>query len=129
MKLSWRDLVTTGLALFGGAVVYAKFYDYSWALLGSWRSAVAVLTVTGLAMFAFSKFNFSNMSWMNLTEMLLGLIAAGLAITGMIATSEPIFYILAVVLGVLWLMDTARHVRHSLIHEDTTSFHHHVPVH
>lgn len=130
MKLSWRDLVTTGLAIFGGTVVYAKFYDYSWAVVSSWRSAVAVLALTGLAMFAFSRFNFSNRSILNEVEMVLGVIAIGLAITGMVFVSQPIFYILAAALGILWLIDTARHVRHSLVHEDTTSsYHHHASAH
>ena len=132
MKLSWRDIVTTILALAGGAVVYAKFYNYSWALIGSWRSAVAVLAGIGVLMFAFSAFDFANRSILNVSEMLTGIVAIGLAITGMIATSEPIFYILAVLLGVLWLVDTARHARHSWIGDEgigTTTFHRHAHVH
>lgn len=132
MKLSWKDFVTTLLAVAGGAVVYAKFYDYSWAGIGSWRSAVAALALTGILMFAFSSFNFANHSILNVSEMLLGVVAVGLALTGMIATSEPIFYILAVFLGVSWLVDTARHARHSWIGDEgagTTTFHRHAHVH
>jgi hypothetical protein len=129
MKLSWKDAVTTLLVLTGGAVVYAKFYDYSWAVIGSWRSSVAVLALVGLLMFAFSSFNFSNRSILNEGEMVLGAIAIGLAITGTIFISQPIFYILATILGLLWLVDTARHARHSLIHDEPGSFQHHAPVH
>lgn len=132
MKLSWRDFVITLLAVAGGAVVYAKFYDYSWAVIGSWRSAVVVLAGIGVLMFAFSAFNFANRSILNIGEMLVGVIAIGLTLTGMIATSSPIFYILAVTLGVLWLVDTARHARHSWIGDEgagTTTFHRHAHVH
>jgi|SRR3989344_6920648 len=132
MKLSWRDFVTALLAIAGGAIVYAKFYNYSWAVIGSWRSAVAVLAGIGVLMFAFSAFNFANHSILNIGEMLVGLIAIGLALTGMIATSSPIFYILAVTLGVLWLVDTTRHARHSWIGDEgvgTTTFHRHAHVH
>jgi len=132
MKLSWRDLVTTLLVVSGGAIVYAKFYDYSWAVLGSWRSATAVLAGIGVLMFAFSAFEFKNYSILNLSEMLLGAIAAGLAITGMLFASEPIFYVLAAMLGMLWLVHTARHFRHSWIGDEgfgTNTFHHHAPAH
>jgi len=129
MKLTWRDIVTAALAVAGGAVVYAKFYDYSWAMIGSWRSSVAVLAIAGLAMFAFSGFDFANRSILNIGEIFLGIVAIGLALTGMVVASEPVFYSFAAILGILWLVDTARHARHSLLHEGTTSFHRHVPVH
>lgn len=129
MKLSWKDLVTTLVTLAIAAVVYAKFYDYSWAVIGSWRSAVAVLALGGVLMFAFSSFDFANWSILNIGEMMFGAIAIGLAVTGIAATSEPIFYILAVTLGILWLVDTARHIRHSLLHDGANIFHHHAHVH
>jgi len=128
MKLTWRDLVTTLLAIAGGAVVYAKYYNYSWAVIGSWRSAVAVLAAIGILMFAFSAFDFANRSILNVGEMVLGIVAIGLAITGLFVASSQIFYSLAIVLGVLWLVDTARHVRHSLMGSGTT-LHRHAPVH
>lgn len=129
MKLSWRDIVTTLLAISGAAVVYAKFYEYSWAVVGSWRSAAGVVALIGLGMFVFSSFDFSNRSILNEGEKALGAIAILLALTGMIVTSQPVFYVLAATLGVLWLVDTARHVRHSILNQDTTSYHHHAPVH
>ena len=119
----------TAAAIGGAAIVYAKFYEYSWAVIGSWRSAVAVLFGIGLVMFAFSNFNFANRSILNVGEMVLGVVAIGLAAAGMVITSSPLFYGLAIALGILWLVDTARHVRHTIIHQDTTSFHHHAPVH
>ena len=127
MKLSWRDTVNTLLALAGGAIVYAKFYDYSWAMIGSWRTATAILAVIGLLMVAFSAFDTRNYSILNIGEMLVGALAVGLAVVGMIVTSSPVFYSLAIALGTLWLVDTARHVRHSWMSGGST--HHPAPVH
>jgi hypothetical protein len=127
MKLSWRDFVNTLLAVGGGAIVYAKFYDYSWSVISSWRSAVAVLAGTSLVMMLVSGFKFANRSILNVTEMLLGSLAIVLAVVGMIMTSEFVFYSLAGVMGVVWLLDTARHARHSWIGDEgygTTTFHH-----
>ena len=128
MKLSWRDVATTLLAVFGGAIAYAKFYDYSWATIGSWRGATAVMALTGLIMFAVSGFDFSNRSILNEGEMFLGVVAIGLAVAGVIITSQPLFYTLAGTLGVLWLVDTARHVRHSLMHDESSAYGHHAQL-
>ncbi|MFA5004383.1 MAG: hypothetical protein WC498_03875 [Candidatus Saccharimonadales bacterium] len=114
MKLNWKDIITTLVALAGGSIVYAKFYDYPWAVIGSWRSAVAVLAGTGLVMALFSRFDFSNFSFLNVGEMVFGIAAVGLAAVGIFMTSSFIFYSLASVLGALWLVDTARHAAHSL---------------
>lgn len=129
MKLTWKDIITTLLVILGGSVVYAKYYSYSWALIGSWRGAVGTIAVIGLVMFLFSSFNFANRSVLNIGEMLLILAAVGLTIAGLIVTSEALFYTLAAVLGVLWLVDTARHARHSLIGGGTPSIHHHATAH
>lgn len=130
MKLTWTDFVTAVLVLFGGAVTYAKFYDYSWAMVGgSWRTAIAVIALISLAVFAFSRFNFANLSWLNVGEMVLLAAAIILAVTGMIVASSGIFYSLAGVMGAFWLVDTARHARHSWIDRPSTTFHHHAPVH
>jgi hypothetical protein len=129
MKLSWRNIVTTLLAGGGAALVYAKYYDYSWAVIGSWRSAVAALAGVGAVMFLFSAFDFRNFSILGVTEMLGGLAALGLAVAGVIVTSSVLFYTLAGVLGALWLVDTARDTWHSLVNNEATTFHHHAPVH
>lgn len=130
MKLTWRDIVTSLLVIAGGAVVYAKFYSYTWAVIGgSWRNAVAALAILGLAMVAVTGFELANHSWLNMGEMVLGLIAAGLIIAGLIVTNHVVFYSLAVVLGVLWLVSTARHARHSILHNGTTTLHYHASAH
>ncbi len=127
MRLSWRDIVTTALAIFGGVIVYAKFFDFNWAIIDNWRNSVAVLAITGLAMFVASGFNFANYSILNITEMVLGLAAIVVAVWGIVAVSAPLFYVLAGVLAALWVVDTARHVYHSVEGESTTL--HHLPIH
>lgn len=129
MRLSWKDLVTTALFVFGAAIVYAKFYDFSWAVIESWRSAVMVLAAMGIGMFAFSSFDFDNLSVLNVGEMIVGLAAIGLAIVGSFMASEFVFYSLAILLGAFWLSDTTRHMRHSLMNDDNPTYHHHMPVH
>lgn len=130
MKLTWKNLITTLLAIAGGVVVYAKYQNFSWALLGSWRSAVALLAFAGVSIFAFSNFNFANFSILNVGEMVLGVIAVGMATYGMFVASETMFYVLATSLGVLWTIDTARHIRHSIIGDDEPAYRNrHVPVH
>jgi len=132
MRLSWRDFVTTVLAISGGAIVYAKFYEYSWAMIGSWRSAAAMLTGIGLLMVIFSAFDVSNGSVLNMGEMLAGIFALLIALIGISVTSSPVFYILATTLGVMWFVDTSRHVRHSLlddIGQNSTTFRHHYQAH
>jgi len=128
MKLSWRDLVNTLLAVAGGSIVYAKYYSYSWAGIGSWRGAVAWLAVIGLVMFMLSRFDYANRSILNVGEMVFGLAAVILMIAGVIMTSQAVFYSLATVLGVMWLVDTARHTRHSIEGGGTTTIHHPAPV-
>lgn len=132
MKLSWRDFVTTLLAVAGGAVVYAKFYEFPWAVIGSWRSAVAVLAGIGVLGLALSAFSFANRSALNVGQMLLIGAALVLAIIGMAVTSSAIFYILATILGILWLVNTTRHAWHSWVEEedmDSPTFHTHGHVH
>jgi hypothetical protein len=125
MKLTWKDMITTLLVIGGGAIVYAKYYSYDWRWIGdSWQKSVAALAVIGLLMFVFSSFNFANRSILNIGEMVLGFAAAVLMIVGVLVTSQPVFYGLAAVLGVLWLVDTARHVRHNIIGAGPTRLHH-----
>ncbi len=131
MKLSWRDIVTTLLAVGGVAIVWAKYYSFSWAMLGSWRSTTTIMALAGLLLFAFTNFDFNNYSIANVAEMVLGGIALVLAIWGMTVVNHAVFYSLATTLGITWLIDIARHIRHSTIQSGTqgSSTTHAAPVH
>ncbi len=128
MKLSWRDAINTLMLIAVGAIVYARHYSYSWTGIGTWQSSVAWLAIIGLVMFAFSSFDFANRSILNIGEMVFGSAAIILAVIGVLTASGPVFYSLAAVLGVLWLVNVARHVRHSVIGSGPAGPRH-VPVH
>ena len=122
MKLSWKDVATTAFLLAGGAVVYAKFYDYSWAFIGSWRGAAAVLGALGLGLLL-SSIDYEDSANNSVAEILVGLVGLSVAAIGIIVASEMLFYVAASILGVYWLADISRHVWHSMGHgDDTASF-------
>lgn len=131
MKLSWRDIITSLLVIGGGAIVWAKYYSYSWAMVGSWRSATAIIALGGVLLFAFTNFDFNNFSIANVIEMILGGAGLVLAVWGMTVVSHAVFYSLAATLGVTWLIDIARHVRHTAVEGGTqgSSTTHAAPVH
>lgn len=114
MKLSWRDVATTALFVLGVAVVFAKIYGFSWVILDSWRSAVAVMAVIGLAMVAINGFDLANRSWRNMTEIGIGVLAGIMAVIGLIVASPFIFYSVAVLLGVGWVISIVSHAQHSM---------------
>jgi uncharacterized membrane protein HdeD (DUF308 family) len=129
MKLSWRDVATAALFVLGAAVVFAKIYGLSWMVLGSWPSAVAVLAIIGLAMVAINGFDMANRNWRNLTEIAIGVIAGIIAIIGLIVESPFIFYSVAVLLTVGWVISIVSHVQHSMESDDqTTSWRHSRPI-
>lgn len=120
MKLSWRDIATAGLFVLGVAVVFAKIYDFSWLILDSWRSSVAVLAVIGLAMLAINGFDMTNRSWRNITEMILGAITGVMIVIGLIVSSPFIFYSVAVLSAVVWIISVVSHAQHSLGQDEPT---------
>ncbi len=128
MKLSWRDIVTTLLVFGGGTIVYSKYYNYSWSIINSWKIALLVLAIGGILIYAFNNFDFTNLSILNIGQMMLGVAATAITIIGLFSRSRTMFYSLAIVLGVVWLVDIARHLRHSIIGDDRTSTIHHAPI-
>ena len=49
MKTLVKDIAAATAALTGGLIVFAKLQDYHWWLIGSWRGALAVITVLSVA--------------------------------------------------------------------------------
>jgi len=49
MKTIYQDSISIALALLGAIVAFAKLNSYSWWLIGSWKGALAVMAVIGLA--------------------------------------------------------------------------------
>lgn len=119
MKLSWRDVVATIVAVFGAAVVFAKLQSYSWWLIGSWKGALGVISVLGLIVAAFYTIDWvRNETMAPLGEMLLWGAAAVMAVVGMfVTTTKAEFVWAASLMGVAWLAQLSAHAW------DTT--HHH----
>ena len=129
MKLSWRDFFTAVFGLFGAAIVVAKIFDYSWIVISdSWRSAIAVLGITGLIMAIINGFDTESRSIVSTAEIALAIAAVGVGIAGLFVASATFFYVLAGLIGGLWLLEVSRHVWHSVM-DDTTTYGSHVAVH
>lgn len=132
MKLTWRDIVTTLIVIGGAIVVYAMYNNYSWMGLENWRDGIAAITVGGLIILLLSNFDFSNRSTLNVSEIVVGAIAVILAIAGILIGTQSFFFSLSLVVGILWALDTARHIRHSWLDRDThgsSLIHRHAHVH
>lgn len=124
VKLSWRDMVNTVLGIAGAIILYAGIKHYSWWLVDSWRGAVLAMGVIGAAMSGISARDIENKSILNRVEVWLGSFAVLVVIAGLISGMEWLGVTLAITIGVLWLISTARHTRHSLM-RDGFRMHHH----
>jgi hypothetical protein len=131
-KLTTKDLVTTIALAIGGAIVYAKYYNFSWAVVGSWRSATVVIAGLGAVIFGLSSYDFAKQAGLNLVKSLLAIVAFVFAIIGSTTVREYAFYGLAITAGVAWLIDFIPHLMNSLdeglTESDSTTFHRHLPM-
>jgi len=126
MKVSWRDFFTAVFGLFGAAIVVAKAFDYSWVVISdSWRSAIAVLGITGLIMAIINGFDTESRSLISTAEIILAIAAVGVGVTGLFVANAPFFYVFAGLIGGLWLLEVGRHIWHSVM-DDTTTYGSHV---
>ena len=129
MKLSWRDIATAALFVLGVAVVFAKIYGFSWLILDSWNSAVAVLAVIGLGMVAINGFDLTNRSWRNMTEVAIGVVAGIMAVIGLVVESSFIFYSVATLMAIAWAISVVSHAQHSLAsNNQSTPWNHRHPL-
>jgi hypothetical protein len=122
MKLSWKDIATTVLAIAIAVLMVAKLRSYNWdfwgaGLLDTWKSAAATIGVLGLGVLGFAAYDVdSNSNW-TLFEVVLGLAVIGLMVTGLMMTSRLVFVALGAVSLVLWAVSTSRH---SFTHESAS---------
>jgi len=111
MKLSWRDMVAGVLAALGAVVVFAKLQDYTWWLIGSYKGALAVIAVLGLAIFvtyAVELFSFATFAVTG--ELFLWFIAATVIIGSLFtATTQFEFISAASLIGLSWLAEFSGH--------------------
>ncbi len=112
-KLSWRDVLASVLAIFGGIVVFAKLQSYSWWLIGSWKGAIGVISVIGVAIAATYLIDwFHNETMAPLGEMVLWLAAATVAIGSLFtgAATKAEFVSVGALTGIAWLAQLGAHM-------------------
>lgn len=112
LKFFWKDLIAGLFAILGIVVVIARLESYSWWLIGSWKGAVGVLAVIGLAillthiteLIKFSDvFSFSEaLVWVTvITSIVASLI---------IKTNRADFIIVAILLALAWIVQLSHHL-------------------
>jgi hypothetical protein len=111
MRLTWRDGVTTILAVLVGAATLAVMEDWDWALLGSTRAAVGAVGSLGLVtcMVGGSRDESPVKGAFGVVATALGIAAFVLIVLGLITGSESVLLALAGVIGFLWYIRTLRH--------------------
>lgn len=111
MRLSWRDMLAALLLTFGGVVVFAKLQSYSWWLLGSWKGALGVVGVIGLAIMATYIIDwFENDGLGVVWEILLWITAATAVVGSLFATTNKTEFVWsAALIGLAWLSQLSAH--------------------
>lgn len=120
MQFSWKDVVTSTLAVFGGIVVFAKLQDYSWWLIGSWKGALGVIAVTGLAILAVNLIELLRVEeFTTIGEMALWLTSATVIVASLLVTTTKAEFIAsAILVGLSWVAQLTSHIWGSLHTDD-----------
>jgi hypothetical protein len=113
MRLTWKDGVTTLLAVAVVLVALAVVQEWGWPLLGSYRSGTVALAVLGLGMCALGGSTLQASAprgpYFATTSMLGGL-ALIFAIWALVANTQEPFVALAIDTVLLWMVATLHHV-------------------
>lgn len=112
MRIIWKDVFSSALAVLGGVVVFAKLESYSWWLIGSWKGAIGVLAVIGLGIAFTNIVDFVRMADLpTVGETALWLLAATVAFGSVLTdTTKGEFISVAVLVGLSWLAQLTRDV-------------------
>lgn len=112
MRLTWRDGLTTILAVLVVAVTLGAIRGWDWPLIGSDRSAAGVLGVLGYGMCygaAVPKTFLSMKGGYRVLASVLGAAALVLVVVGLVWPSETLVVVIALDILALWAIATARH--------------------
>ena len=120
MRLDWRDGVAAVFAGLIAMVVLAVSGFWGWPLLESDRAGVVALVLLAVPMCVIGGFAFwDSVAFRHpvlalhdpflAADMLLGPVAIAFVVGGLIAGTQPWFLGLAALIGVKWLIATARH--------------------
>jgi hypothetical protein len=111
-RLTWRDGLTTILAVLVVAVTLSAIRGWDWPLIGSDRSAVGVLGVLGYAMCyaaAVPKTFLSMKGGYRTVASVLGAAALVLVVAGLVWPGKTWIVVIAIDILALWGIATARH--------------------
>lgn len=113
MRLTWKDGVTTLLAIFAVAVAFAVILEWGWPLMGTVRAGVGLLAVAGIAMCTLGGSRYGESVTKGPFGAIASVLGAGalvLIVWGLIAPAEMILVTLAADIVALWALSTLRHV-------------------
>jgi len=114
MKLSWKDITTTLIAIVVAVALFAKIKEYNWQFIGSWRTAIGSVGFLGLLMATFDEEDFTHFNAWGVIEWTLAVAAIGLVVAGLIVASKVLVVLLAADVLALWFTSI---VRHAFSHE------------
>jgi hypothetical protein len=120
MRLTWRDGVAAAFAGLIALVVLAVSGSWGWPLLGSYTAGVVALVLLAVPMCVVGGYAFWDSAAFEhpvlamrdpylAAAMLLGPVAIALTVGGLVAGTQSWFLGLAALIGIKWLIATARH--------------------
>ena len=110
MALTWKDLITTTLAVILAGFSYLVVTGYKLPLISGYRWATLVLLILGIGMCALSSAGPGSSGIFITIASGLGVIALILIIAGFIFATKTIFLATAAVIVLLWITATLRHL-------------------
>lgn len=110
MALTWKDFVTTALALITAGFSYLMVTGYKFPLISGYRQATLVLLILGIGMCALSSPTPVTGNLFIMLASVLGFIALILIIAGFIFGTKNIFLALTGIIILLWFIATFRHI-------------------
>lgn len=118
MKFSWKDIVALALAVFGGVIAFAKLQAYSWPLLGSWKGALGIIAVTGLAILLTGIVDFVESTDLGILGVTLAWITTATVVVAalFVVTTKAEFVWSTALIGFSWLAQLLDHAWTSAHH-------------
>lgn len=110
MSLTWKDLVTTVLAVMTAGLYYSMSKGITLPLIAGYRSAIIALGIIGIGMCALSGGNTAPSGPFIILASVGGIVALILIVYGLITGTKFAFILLTVTILVLWAGATLRHL-------------------
>jgi len=112
MSLTWKDALTTVLALATMSLYYAMSKGIHIPLIGGYRTAIVALTIFGIAMCAFGSqtTNTTNTTIFVSIATVLGIASIVFIIYGLITGTHFAFALLTGTILLLWVIATIDHI-------------------